>query len=169
MYADHAHAKPEIDTRALAADGLFAGLLGAVTVSFAFLILDAIQGAPLHTPSVLGAKLFYGDETARTMTSDVPTALAFNGIHVLAFVLSGLLASYLACIVERHPRYWYLPFTAVAFVLAAIVYVDGAFGIPGLGHLRLAAVALLGTGVVIAFLLWRHPEIQRHLDDVWKD
>lgn len=168
MHAFHA-AKQETNARALAADGLFAGLLAAIAVSLAFLIFDAIQGAPLHTPSVLGAKLFYGDDAARTMTTDVPTALAYNGIHFLAFVLGGLLVAYVAGVVERYPRYWYLAFTAVAFILAAIVYVDGAFGVTGLGPLRLSAVALLGCGVMIAFLLWRHPDIQRHLDDVWKD
>jgi hypothetical protein len=159
-----------IDFASVAVDGLFAGVLGSLVVALGFLAYDTTEGVPLHTPSVLGAHLFYGGPAvAATVTSDVRMAIAYNGVHVLSFVLCGLLASYVATLIERSPKFWYLAFIAVAFTLFAVLYLDGAFGVAGLGRFRMSVGALLGAAVLVTYLLWRHPGIAKHLNDVWQD
>src|ERR671931_209519 len=49
-------------TSSLYEEGIVAGLLGAATIAVWFLILDAIQGRPLYTPTVLGTALFRSGE-----------------------------------------------------------------------------------------------------------
>lgn len=160
----------EIERHPVLTDGLFAGIVGYLSIVIVMLAIDAIQGTPLHTLSALGALLFFGGpEAARAVTVDVPMALAANGIVALVLLAVGMASSYLASLVEHAPSYWYLAFVAIAFLLAAMLYLDGAFGVPGLPRFELSALALVGAVVQVTFLLWRHPYIRRHIEDVWKD
>ncbi|UCE86037.1 MAG: hypothetical protein JSU66_17210 [Deltaproteobacteria bacterium] len=153
---------------AVAADGVLGGLLAAAVVAVVFFIHDVIQGIPLHTPSVLGANLFWGAEAARSMRADVVVALAYNAVHMASLVAGAMLIAYVAALGQRFPGVWYLPFIAVATFVCGVLYVDGALGVAGLGRFRLTAVALLGASTVIAFLLWRHPIIVKHMHDAWR-
>src|SRR5881398_1966295 len=49
---------PESRTVSLVQEGMLAGLIGAATVALWFLIVDALAGRPLYTPTVLGSALF---------------------------------------------------------------------------------------------------------------
>jgi hypothetical protein len=150
-------------------DGVVAGFLASLVVALAFLVWDAAHGAPLHTPTVLGTRLFRGLEAAQAVQVDVPIAIAYNALHFAGFALGGLLCSWVAALVERAPKTWYLGLVAVSFVLAAILYADAALDVTGLGRLHLFAAAILGISTMGAFLWWRHPGIRAHLGDVWQD
>ena len=158
-----------IDAAAVLVDGVLAGFFASVVVAAVFLVYDALHGAPLHTPTVLGTRLFHGLEAAQSAQVDVPIAIAYNAVHFLGFVLGGLLCSYVAALVERAPKTWYLGLVAVSFVLAAILYTDAALDVTGLGRLHLFAAALLGMLTMGGFLWRRHPGIRAHLEDVWQD
>ena len=91
---------------AVYADGIRAGLVGAVTIALWFFILDAIAGRPLYTPTVLGTALFRG--TAGLDAPNLPIApdlvLAFTAVHTLVFVLLGTAAALLLGVAERQPQ-----------------------------------------------------------------
>jgi hypothetical protein len=159
----------QIDVGAVATDGVLGGLLAAAVVAVVFFIHDVIKGVPLHTPSVLGANLFWGAEAARSMKADTGVALAFNAVHVSSLVVGASLISFMAALGERSPKLWYLPFVALGVLLAAVLYVDGALGVPGLARFRLTAAALLGAGTVVAFLVWRRPRIAARIYDAWRE
>ncbi len=159
----------QTDFGAVAMDGVLGGLLAAAVVAVVFFIHDVIQGMPLHTPSVLGANLFWGAEAARSMKADLGVALAFNAVHVSSLVAGALLISYMVALGDRFPKVRHLPFFALGVLLAVTLYVDGALGVPGLGRFRLTAAALLGACTVVAFLVWRHPRIAARLHDAWRN
>lgn len=159
----------KLDPGRILVDGVVAGFLASLVVAAAFLVWDAAHGAPLHTPSVLGARLFRGLEAARAAEVDVPIAIAYNAVHFLGFALGGLLCSWVAALVERAPRTWYLGLVAASFLLAAILYADAALDVTGLGRLHLFVAALLGILTMGVFLWRRHPGIRAHLEDVWQD
>lgn len=74
-------------------EGIFAGLLGALTIAVYFLLLDVAVGRPLSTPNALGAALFIGeipppDEPVRFMLVAVYTLL-----HGATFLVVGLAAA----------------------------------------------------------------------------
>lgn len=150
------------------AEGLVAGLLGGVAVIGVFLIHDAVRGDALLTPSVLNALLFEGADAARQVEGELAPALVYGAVHLLAWLAAGLLAAVLIHLVERHPAVWQLGFVAVAGAYAAVLWVEGALGVPGLGRFHLLAGALIGSGVMLTWLWWRHPEVLERLDDAYE-
>jgi hypothetical protein len=150
-------------------DGLFAGVIGAVTVLVVFFLVDLVAGDALRTPSTLGALLFEGAEAAARAESDLEISIAYNAVHFLLWLLAGLIASYLCTFVHRYPKVWYLVFVGVAFAFAAFLYLDGAFGVPGLGRFQLWLGAVLGAAAMGVFLWWRHPGLGAALGGAYQD
>ena len=74
------------DFSRISTEGIVAGLIGAATVAVWFFILDAIQGRPLYTPTVLGTALF-GDASAL----DAPERIQAS-FGTIAHTALGLLA-----------------------------------------------------------------------------
>jgi hypothetical protein len=89
-------------------EGFVAGLIGAATIAVWFLILDAIQGRPLYTPTILGTALFRGGESLAlpgSVTSSFEIVLWFTWVHGLVFIVIGGAASWLVCLAARDPNY----------------------------------------------------------------
>jgi hypothetical protein len=77
--------------------GLVAGLIGYVAVGIVFGIVDMIQRhSPFHTAAVLGATLFYGFQDPAQITVAAPYVFAYNGLHLLVFLLFGMIGAWLA-------------------------------------------------------------------------
>jgi hypothetical protein len=67
-------------------EGIVAGLLGAATIAVWFLIVDTINGQPLHTPTVLGTTLFRGGaglDHPETLPVSYEMVMAFTWVHGL--------------------------------------------------------------------------------------
>ena len=148
-------------------DGLIAGFIGGLTVIAVFFVFDALNGQPLHTPTVLNALIFEGAEAARTVEPEITRAVAFNAIHVVVWLLAGFAAAWVVTMIESYPAVWYLLFVAIAFLFGAFLWIEGAFGVPGLGRFQLATGGLLGAAAMSLYLWWRHPGVLSHLDDVY--
>jgi hypothetical protein len=144
--------RPRVAMRSVLQDGLFAGLLGAIAVIVVFYSL-----------------IFEGPEAAAHAQANAAHAAAYNMIHVLAWIAAGVVVAWLAAVTEAYPMVWYLAFVAVSFAFFAFLWVTGAFAVPGLGHNHLWVGALVGGGVMLGYLLRRHPGIAKHLDDVYQD
>jgi hypothetical protein len=89
-------------------EGFVAGLIGAATIAVWFLILDAIQGRPLYTPTVLGTALFRGGEgltSLETLAASFEIAWWFTWVHGLVFLVIGSVASWLVRLAARDPNY----------------------------------------------------------------
>jgi hypothetical protein len=149
-------------------DGFLAGVLGAFVVIVVFLVADWAAGAPLRTPSVLYALVFEGREAAADAPVELTRAVAYNALHLLAWLAVGFALAGLAAWTELHPRLWYLVFVLVLFSYAAFLYATGAFGVPGLGRHQLWIGALFGVAAMAVFLVRRHPGIVEHAEDVWE-
>ena len=115
MTAHTGTATPSFPARTRAAEisaiyneGIVAGLIGAATLAIWFLVLDAIHGRPLYTPTVLGTALF-GDprllDAPETLPPSVEMALMFTWVHVLVFAILGGVAARLLALAERDANY----------------------------------------------------------------
>ena len=51
------------ERRSVLREGIVAGLIGAAVVAVWFFVYDLARGRPFHTPSLLGAFVFYGADT----------------------------------------------------------------------------------------------------------
>lgn len=86
------------------AEGVRAGLLGAVTIAVWFAILDLLHGQPFHTPTVLGTALFRGgvglDDPA-SLPASFEMVVSFTWIHVLVFLIVGMAGAQLLDLAEH--------------------------------------------------------------------
>jgi hypothetical protein len=148
-----------LGTSAVLGDGLAAGLAGALTVIGVYFVGDAFAGAPLRTPSTLAAALFRGIEAAASAEPEITSALAYNAIHVLLWVLAGISASYFFALADRHPEAWYLLLVGVIVLFTWFLGLDVAVSSLGLGRIHLWLGGLLGAAAMGSFLWWRHPGV----------
>lgn len=152
----HHHSSPR--------EGVIAGLLGAGAVALVFLVRDLTLGVPLLTPSVLGQVILQG-ATAPVTDHAVSGAVAgYTALHLVAFVLFGLLLAGAARVATTQPALRF------AFVMVLIFFEFFFAGLAFMFHeatrslfpLGLVLFANLVAGVVMVTYLWRHhPALRR--------
>ncbi len=152
----------ELGRRALW-EGLVAGAIGYAVVALFFAGVNVTQGRPaFHTAEVLGLALFYGGVPAPGAGHAGPV-IAYNGFHLVLFLVLGMAAAWLVAKSEQGPQFWYLALFALLFVvlhmLGVLVVSAGALG----GGLSPATVLLAGAlaGAAMIYYLWRvHPRLR---------
>ena len=80
------------------AEGIRAGLVGAVTIAVWFALLDLWRGQPLFTPTVLGTAIFRsgaGLDDPATLAPSFEMVVSFTWVHMLVFLLVGMGAALL--------------------------------------------------------------------------
>lgn len=137
--------------------GLIAGLVGYATVGLGFAAANLASGRPAFaTLELLGRELF------GTGAESVGAMIALNGAHLLAFLVLGLGAAWLAHAVDERPAFWYvLTMVGVAVFLygLALVEILAAGVADALPAWDLAVVSLLAAAAMAAYLLLAHPGI----------
>ena len=150
-----------VRTRAdLAYESLYCAAIGGSVIALFFLVIDAWNGQPLFTPSLLGGVLF-GRQAADTITEVRMDWVGYATIlHFIVFGVIGTTVALVAHEVELHSRH---PFTVLFGVFAAIEWVflvAGMFLLPGvisaLGFWRVAGANLLAAAGIAAFLWANH-------------
>lgn len=146
-------------------EGIVAGLIGAATIAIWFLILDAIKGRPLYTPTVLGTALFRGG-AGLTSPESLPVSFEivvwFTWVHVLAFVVIGGAAAWLVRLAGRDPNFGF------GILLLLVVFEFGFIGISlafaeVILHVLAWPTILIGNLLAAAAMAWyfwrRHPHL----------
>jgi len=146
-----------IRARTVLPEGLEAGLLGGLIVVAIYLLRDLFRGAPLHTPSVLGAYLLYGAAAARDTISHAGLAAVWNGVHFAAWIAAGALGVRLLRRCEDDPRWRLAPGLALLGFLAVCFALDGWVTATELGRTYLWVGGFAGVAAMSAYLHWRHP------------
>lgn len=147
-------------TADLVFDGMYGGLVGASTIALFFLIVDAMHGRPLYSPTVMGASLLGGVAPASVETIRLDMVTYYSMVHFATlFVLSAALGliTRRSALIGRHP----LVIVALVFsVLTAIIltvdalFMNGAVAVLGYGPV-LIANALTGVSMAV-FIQWAH-------------
>jgi len=147
------------------AEGIRAGVVGAATIALWFLVLDAIAGRPFYTPTVLGTALFergVGLDAPETLRPSLEAVVGFTWVHVLAFLVIGVLAARLLAVAERDPDLGFgivLLFVVfqAGFIIACMMVAE-----PVLHALAWPAVIvgnLLAAGAMAITLRRHHPRL----------
>ena len=142
------------------AEGIRAGLAGAVTIAVWFAVLDLLHGRPLHTPTVLGTALFRGgaglDDPA-TLAPSFEMVVTFTWIHMLLFVLFGMAAAHLLARAESdsHLGFGVLLLFFIfesGFIVACMLFAE-----PVLQALTWPAIAIgnLLAALAMGWVFWR--------------
>ena len=139
--------------------GLIAGMIGYFVFVAFFAILNLVSGAPaFHTASALGNALF-----DLGSSDDITAAIAYNGVHMLASLAMGTIASFLILLVDLNPNVWYV---VMFLFIAGLLY---GVGLGGIVANELAGVVTWGQVVIVNVLaavlsgayLWKsHPMLK---------
>jgi hypothetical protein len=152
-------------TSTLYEEGIVAGLLGATTIAVWFLILDAIQGRPLYTPTVLGTALFRaraGLAAPESLPPSFELVLWFTWVHVLVFVVLGVVAALLLRLAERDPNFGFGILLFLVVFMFGFIGVSMVFAEEVLHALAWPAILignLLAAGVMAWYFWRRHPQL----------
>jgi len=145
-------------------EGLTAGLLGAAAVAFLFLIRDLTLGIPFLTPSVLGQVILEGARSPVTDRALTGPVLAYTGVHLVVFILFGLLLAAMARISTTQPAFRFA--VVMLFILFEFFFTGVSLmffeATNALFPLALVLFANLFAGATMGLYLWRHhPALRR--------
>ena len=147
----------------LLARGLITGLIGAGAVALWFLFLDFSDGHPFRTPAALGSALLFGITGVEMMKVTFGVVASYTLVHVVAFVVAGMIFVVIAEQVERSSSLVLLTIPA-AIALEAVVVTGLALGADWvLGALGVWSVLFANLFAVIAmgWYIWRtHPRLR---------
>ena len=158
------------ETKLMLRGGLFAGLLGYGTVVVVFAAANVLGGrSPFHTPAMLGSAMFYGLQDPATLVVTPGPVLAYNMVHVLAFVVLGMLAAWLVAVSERYPAARFLALFVLVFVGGHVYAALLIFAEPllrGSAWLVIAVASIAAAVVMGWYLLRLHPSLRSGLSEV---
>ena len=155
------------ETKLVLNGGLFAGLLGYGTVVVLFALINVLAGqSPFYTPAMFGGVLFYGLSDPSALQITPGPVLAYNMVHVLAFLALGFVASWLVAKAERYPVFRYAVLFVLIFVGAHIYAALLLFGqslLTGGAWWQIGVVSLAAAVVMGWYLLRLHPALREGL------
>lgn len=145
-------------------ESVAAGLIGYVTVAALFALLNLVEGRSVfHTAALLGTDLFYDLESPSQLTIAAGPVLAFNGIHLLAFLAAGAFMRWLTGLAERIPQGWYLMGGIFLIVMPHVFGLPIWFEGPVAAVLPIWYVVFATSAAALAmggFLLAMHPRLR---------
>ena len=144
-------------------DGLVAGVLGAIAVALTHFLYDLSTGELLQTPAVLDALVFGEGSVVRAAPSAEAIA-RYSVLHLTLWMGVGVIASALISYTDSHPRVWPLVFGGAGFAFASLLFLAGAFSVPGLPQMHLWLGTILGAAALAAALATRHPNLVKHIE-----
>lgn len=140
-------------------EGLVVGLAGAFAVAVWFLAIDLFGGRILFTPAALGSILLHGATGPGDVHTDALTILGYTGLHLTAFLFTGVVAAGIAAAAEdRQP---YFLFGAILLFVTFETFFIGLVAIAAQWLLEVIpwwsiAVANIIAAAVMGHYLWTH-------------
>jgi hypothetical protein len=147
-------------------EGVVAGLIGAITVAFWFLIFDSLRGQLFFTPGALGSALFLGVADISEMQVSLLTVGGYTIVHCVAFVAVGLAASAIVVQAERFPPLLLagvLIFVTFEAFFLGLLAVMGEWLLGALGWVVIGFANLVATVAMALYLLSAHPKLRASL------
>jgi hypothetical protein len=163
---------PQITLANVLSDGLYAGVIGAAIVAVWFLVIDAMAGQPLRTPAMLGTMLIRGPQALDQVTVEAGMVAAYTAVHVVAFVVFGIIASYLVTLFDRYPAAGIVLIFLFVFFEVGFFVLSAAIGGDLLGRLGPWAVGignLLAAAGMAGYLWVRHPHLKESMSRIWDE
>jgi hypothetical protein len=147
-------------------EGLLVGVVGAAALALWFLIVDAANGQPLHTPAALGAGLFRGERAVEALTMPAGAGgliVGYTSFHVAVFVVAGIILSAIMDVLEAEPAIFLLAFFGLLVFFEFSYYVFVLVFVQRVMQEISWPVLLIGNAIAVAamgLLLWqRHPKL----------
>lgn len=155
-----------MDLKSCFREGLVTGLIGAAAVAIWFLLVDVVAGRAFFTPAMLGSAVFLGIRDPALVEVTFQAVIGYTMLHVLLFSAVGIVAAWLAVLVEHFPSTLFLVVVFFAVFEVGFYILVALVARPLLGALAWSNVAignLIAAGGM-GYYLWRaHPRISQRL------
>lgn len=146
-------------------EGLVSGLIGYAVVIVVVAAADLFASRPLFfTPALLGSYLFFDVRHPTDVVIWAGPVLAYNGVHLLIFLLFGSFMAALAALADRGQQMWYVAANIFLIVVLHVVGIPILFD-PYVGRALSIVTVIIATStasVGMAFYLWR-AHVSAHL------
>jgi hypothetical protein len=151
-------------TRRILGQGAVAGVLGYLIVAGIFAVVNLAGGhSPFRTAAELGAALFYGVRDPAQVAVTPEYVFAYNGAHLLVFLVFGFAAAWLASLADRGAQLWYVALFFFLFVGFHLVAGVQALAMPMQQAISGTMVWVAGMVAALAmagYLVWTHPKLR---------
>lgn len=151
----------------LLSQGMITGVIGYATVAVCFGVLNLIAGRHLlHTAAVLGHRLLGTLDSGNVVTIEAAPIFVYNGLHLVLFLLVGLIASWVVFKLEKYPQLWYLVLFLALFVFFHTIGVVLAFVEPVTDAVPMWTTLLVSLAAVLmmgGYLWLAHPRLRREV------
>ena len=147
-------------------EGAVAGMLGAVVVAVWFLLLDLAEGQPLHTPILLGTRIFGAAHPAAVIV------ILYTIVHGLAFILFGVIAAALISGAEEQPLLVLglaILFTAFEVFFVGAVVIAAKWVLDEVSGWALFLGNIFAATAMLWYFFARHRTLATRLIGSWED
>jgi hypothetical protein len=149
-------------------NSIYTGLVGYLVVAVLFLVLDPLLGRGfLYTPALLGSALFYGLSDPAALTMRPGPIIAYNGAHLVVFLVLGLIVGELTYASLRlRQQAWYLVTMLVILVLGHLYVALWVLTEPvrsALPGWMITVAGLVAVAAMVACLLVLYPQLRGEL------
>lgn len=131
-------------------EAFYSGAVGGSIVALFFLVLDALRGHVLYTPSLLGSVLLGGTPPDAAADIRLDMVAYYSALHFAAFGLVGASVTLLMHAVGAYSRH---PVRASLALFLFLEVVSAGFAAV-LGALPVAAANLLAAVGMVTFFAW---------------
>jgi hypothetical protein len=145
-------------------EGVFTGIVGATAVAVWFLIIDAMQGRMLATPSVLGQVILFRNPAPVVTPVQPGPIVAYTLLHFGAFVGFGIAVTHLVHLAMYSPLVRFalmivaVVFELFFFMVTYALFTGTSFLFPWWSVLAANTLSLRAMSV---YLTRRHPGLKR--------
>jgi hypothetical protein len=153
------------DRTTLLSQGALAGFIGYASLAGLISAVDLANGrSPFHSAAVLGASLFYGITDPAQVQVIPAYVLAYNGAHLLVFIVLGIIGAALATLADRGNQLWYLStffFVFVSFHAIGAVQAMSAGMRANLSDTTIWVGGIVAGVLMGGYLMWVHPRMRQ--------
>lgn len=151
-------------------DSVYAGALGGTAVGLFFLVVDAFNGDPLFTPSLMGSVLFLGVPAQEVVKVQLDLVAYVTALHMVGFVLLGAAITWVVHEVELHSQHPAIVLIVLFAIIEATFVAVASVALPGViervGVLSVGGANLLAAAAIVGWFVWSHQPGRRVAEEI---
>ena len=157
------------DRARLFTEAFIAGIIGYAVVALFYVIWNILAGRhPLHTAATLGQGIARTPVTGDSVIAFGPI-VAYNAVHLIVFLVIGLIAAWLVFATEKVPQFWFVGVLIFVTALMASIALVVTYSVPiseALPWWSIVTANLVAAILMGAYLIKTHPSLMQRIGDI---
>jgi hypothetical protein len=158
------------DRARLFREAFIAGVIGYLAVAVFFVIWNLLAGRPaLYTANLLGQGIVRAQDAGGEAVITFGPIVAYNAMHLIVFLLIGLLAAVLVFATEKAPQFWFVALLIFVTALMASISVVVVYAVPisdALPWWSIVAANVFAAVLMGTYLVRAHPRLLAEIAEI---